>query len=106
MTVAFAGPASADPTTVYVTVGSPVTQDVMNQWALDQYPGLIGSWNATNPGDGAPHEVITPKPGCDFPRPVSSDEGLRDMMTFPRCIDFVRAAAGPGSNTTSTGSLQ
>ena len=63
LTVAFAGPASADPATTYVTVGSDTIQDVMNQFATDEFPGQIGSWDAVNPVTGTAHEIITPEGG-------------------------------------------
>src|SRR6266699_4353001 len=76
LAVGVAGPAAADPTTTYVTVGSDTVQDVMNQFTADEFPGLIGSWDAVNPVSGVAHEIITPKPGCSMTRPNGSGEGL------------------------------
>jgi len=45
----------------------------------DEFPGLIGSWNAINPVTGAAHEVITPRPGCSMTRPNGSGEGLNAL---------------------------
>jgi ABC-type phosphate transport system substrate-binding protein len=119
--VVVAAPASADPVTTYATVGSDTIQDVMNQFAADQFPGLIGSWDAVNPGSKIAHEIISPKPGCSMTRPNGSGEGLNALRksinpstTAPQlasppsagCIDFSRSSSGPGSNASVTGALQ
>src|SRR6266568_1344520 len=77
--IGLAAPAAADPSTTYVTVGSDTVQDVMNQFTSDEFPGLIGSWDAVNPVTGAAHEDITPKPGCSMTRPNGSGEGLNAL---------------------------
>jgi ABC-type phosphate transport system substrate-binding protein len=114
-------PASADPSTTYVAVGSDVTQDVTNQFAADEFPGLIGSWNAINPVTGVAHEVITPRPGCSMTRPNGSGEGLNALRKSldpgttavqladppePGCVDIARSSNGPGANASVTGALQ
>jgi phosphate transport system substrate-binding protein len=114
-------PASADPSTTYVTVGSDTIQDVMNQFASDEFPGQIGSWNAVNPTTAVAHEIITPKPGCSMTRPNGSTEGLNALrksinpsttatqLAAPPsagCIDFSRSSSGPGSNASVNGALQ
>src|SRR6185437_16250898 len=53
-------PAMADPTEVYVAVGSDTTQDIMNQSAVDTAGNTLGSYNAVNPVTAAAHEIITP----------------------------------------------
>src|SRR5215469_3763388 len=119
--VVVAAPASADPLTTYATVGSDTIQDVMNQFASDEFPGLIGSWDAVNPGSKIAHEVISPKPGCSMTRPNGSGEGLNALrksinpstvapqLAAPPsqgCIDFSRSSSGPGNNASVTGALQ
>jgi len=119
--VVVATPASADPSTTYVTVGSDTIQDVMNQFALDEFPGQIGSWNAVNPVSGVAHEIITPRPGCSMTRPNGSGEGLAALRKSinpsttaaqlaappsPGCVDFSRSSSGPGANASPTGALQ
>ena len=121
LTVAFAGPANADPSTSYVAVGSDTTQDVMDQFAADEFPGQIGSWDAVNPVTATAHEIITPKPGCSMTRPNGSGEGLAALrksinpnttatqLAAPPtqgCIDFSRSSSGPGANASTTGDLQ
>lgn len=121
LTVAFAGPASADPATTYVTVGSDTIQDVMNQFATDEFPGQIGSWDAVNPVTGTAHEIITPKAGCSMTRPNGSGEGLNALRKSinpnttatqlaappaPGCVDFSRSSSGPGGNSVTDGQLQ
>lgn len=122
--VAQAIPASADPSQVYVTVGSDTTQDVMNQYALDLGGNEIGSYNAINPVSGTAHEVITPANtaggNCSFTRPNGSGEGLAALrksinqsttatqLAAPpqaNCIDFSRSSSGPGTNASVTGAL-
>jgi phosphate transport system substrate-binding protein len=121
LTIGFATPASADPTTSYVNVGSDTIQDVMNGFASDEPPGLVGSWNAVNPVTGVAHEIITPKPGCSMARPNGSGEGLAALRKSinpnssatpplpapsPGCIDFSRSSSGPGGNAATNGDLQ
>jgi phosphate transport system substrate-binding protein len=93
----------------------------MNQFTSDEFPGLIGSWDAVNPVTGTAHEVITPKPGCSMTRPNGSGEGLAALrksinpattavqLAQPPtagCVDFSRSSAGPGANASATGALQ
>jgi phosphate transport system substrate-binding protein len=121
LAIGFAGPASADPGTSYVAVGSDTIQDVMNQFALDEFPGQVGSWDAVNPDTGAAHEDITPKPGCSMTRPNGSGEGLAALrksinpsttavqLADPPeagCVDFSRSSSGPGANASTNGALQ
>ncbi|HEY0804127.1 MAG TPA: hypothetical protein VGD84_03645, partial [Pseudonocardiaceae bacterium] len=121
LTIGFASPASADPTTSYVGVGSDTIQDVMNGFAADEPPGLIGSWNAVNPVSAVAHENITPKPGCNMTRPNGSGEGVNALRrslnqgsTAPQlalppsagCVDFARSSSGPGGNQNAAGLLQ
>ena len=91
-------PALADPTEILVAVGSDVTQDVYNQFALDATGNLVGSYNATNPVTGVAHEVITPFDGssgmqCSFARPSGSSEGISDLVNNPSCVDIARASS-------------
>ena len=119
--VGLAAPASADPVTNYVTVGSDTTQDVMDQFAKDRGNGVIGSWDAINPVTKAAHEVIVPKDGCSMTRPNGSGEGLNALrksinpntvapqLAAPPsqgCIDFSRSSSGPGTHASVTGALQ
>lgn len=104
-----AGPASADPTTTYVAVGSDTTMDVMNGIARGIGLGFIGSWDAVNPVTLATHDVINPKPGCNFARPNGSTEGIDALRTslgggpgsaplpLPQagCVDIARSSSGP-----------
>lgn len=121
LTIAFAGPANADPNTTYVAVGSDTTQDVMDQFAIDEFPGQIGSFDAVNPVTATAHEIIVPKPGCSMTRPNGSTEGLNALrksinpnttatqLAAPPtagCIDFSRSSSGPGSNAATDGVLQ
>lgn len=114
-------PANADPSTTYVTVGSDTIQDVMNQFASDEFPGQIGSWNAVNPTTAVAHEIITPKPGCSMTRPNGSGEGLNALRKSinpnttapqlasppsPGCVDFSRSSSAPGANASVNGDLQ
>jgi hypothetical protein len=75
LTVIHAGPASADPSCRYTMVGSEVTEDVMNAFALDQGGNELCSWDAVNPVTGVPHEIIVTSPSCSFTRPDGSTEG-------------------------------
>jgi ABC-type phosphate transport system substrate-binding protein len=107
-----AGPASADPVTTYVAVGSDTTQDVMNGLAQGLGGGFVGSWDAINPNTGAAHDLITAKPGCQFARPNGSGEGVDALRTAlgggpgtaptPRpgtgCVDIARSSSGPATN--------
>jgi len=117
----FVGPASADPTTQYVAVGSDTIQDIMDQFATIVGGGTIGSWDAVNPGDPAnPHDTINPKAGCSMTRPNGSGEGLAALRKSinpnttattlanppePGCVDFSRSSSGPGANQSNTGDL-
>jgi hypothetical protein len=126
--LAIAGPASADPGTSYVVVGSDTTQDVVNGWAAVVSNGTVGSWNAVNPVTATAHEIITPAKAlaggsftsCSFTRPNGSTEGfnaldfsgnqsstLTQLASPPGagCIDISRSSAGPGINTSGPGSL-
>jgi phosphate transport system substrate-binding protein len=119
--LAVAAPASADPATTYVAVGSDVTQDVLNQFASDEFPAQIGSWNAVNPTTAVAHEIITPRPGCSMTRPNGSTEGLNalrksinpsttaaQLAAAPSagCVDIARSSNGPGTNASTNGALQ
>ena len=119
--VTFAAPASADPSTTYVTVGSDTIQDVEDQFQSDEFPGLVGSWDAVNPVTAAAHEDITPKAGCSMTRPNGSGEGLAALRKSinpattaaqladapePGCVDFSRSSSGPGTNQANDGALQ
>jgi phosphate transport system substrate-binding protein len=104
-----AGPASADPTTTYVAVGSDTTQDVMNGLGAAIGGGFIGSWDAINPVTATAHDVINAKPGCKFARPNGSGEGVDALRaalggnsgTAPAptptagCVDIARSSSGP-----------
>lgn len=126
--VAQAAPALADPTQVYIAVGSDTIQDVMNQYAVDLGGNELGSYNAVNPVTQTAHEIITPvnsKPGgttvnCSFTRPNGSTEGLNALrksvnqnttatqLTAPpqqNCVDIGRSSSGPGSNQANDGAL-
>src|SRR5215475_4696860 len=121
LVVGLTGSAYADPTTTYVAVGSDTTQDVMDQFAINIGGGIVGSWDAVNPGDPAnPHDTINPKPGCSETRPNGSGEGLAALRKSinpnttatqlanppePNCIDFSRSSSGPGANQSNTGDL-
>jgi ABC-type phosphate transport system substrate-binding protein len=111
--VGIVSPASADPVTTYVAVGSDTTQDVMNGLARGIGGGLIGSWDAINPVTGVAHEVINPKPGCKFARPNGSGEGVSALRTAlgggpgtapsplpgAGCVDIARSSSGPTVDT-------
>src|SRR5215475_9228578 len=121
LVVGLTGSAYADPTTTYVAVGSDTTQDVMDQFAINIGGGIVGSWDAVNPGDPAnPHDTINPKPGCSETRPNGSGEGLAALRKSinpnttvttlanppePGCVDFSRSSSGPGANQSNTGDL-
>jgi hypothetical protein len=122
-------PASADPGTVYVAVGSDTIQDVMNGFAFATGGGIGGtvlaSYNATNPTNlTLVHENITPgkivggssETNCSFTRPNGSTEGfnaldksfntstsLAQLATPPGagCIDVGRSSSAPGSVATT-----
>jgi hypothetical protein len=112
--VSFAGPASADPTSTYVAVGSDTIQDIMNQIANHDAPaGQLASYNAVNPGDPThPHDVINPKDGCSMTRPNGSTEGVNALrksinpasttpqLTLPpaaNCVDIARSSSAPSA---------
>jgi hypothetical protein len=82
LTIAYAGPAMADPAVVFVAVGSDTTQDVMNQFSYDIGANELGSYNAVNPVTQAIGETITPvvagnpTTNCSFTRPDGSTQGL------------------------------
>ena len=118
------GPASADPHQVYTVVGSDTTQNVFDQFALDEGANLIGSWDALNPVSQVEGETITPNNAaggqCSFTRPDGSGQGLNALLRSidqnnqsaqlaippgPNCIDWARSSSGPGSNQTNTGVL-
>jgi len=126
--VAASGTAFADPTNVYVAVGSDTIQDVMNQYSIDLGGNELASYNAINPVSATAHEVITPvnaKPNanpvnCSFTRPNGSGEGLSafrksinpnttaTQLAAPpqqNCIDISRSSAAPGADASPTGSL-
>ncbi len=115
-------PAMADPTEVYVAVGSDTTQDVMNQSAIDSGGNTLGSYNAVNPVTVAAHELITPVKttgtNCSFARPNGSGEGVAALRfsTNPAsaatppspgpqqgCVDIGRSSSDQGSNQSNTG---
>lgn len=112
LVVGIAGPASADPVTTYVAVGSDTTQDAMNGLARGIGAGFVGSWDAINPVTGAAHETINPKPGCKFARPNGSAEGVDALRTAlgggpgtapvptpgAGCVDIARSSSGPTSD--------
>ena len=85
--------AFADPGFTYVAVGSDTVQDFENAWAANLTPGLVASYNATNPVNNNIHEPITPAKagnstsnggpsnalpaeGCTFNRPNGSSDGI------------------------------
>jgi len=115
-------PAMADPTEVYVAVGSDTTQDIMNQSAIDTAGNTLGSYNAINPVTAAAHEIITPAKTsgtlCSFARPNGSGEGAAALRfsanpasgaTPPSpgpqagCVDIARSSSDQGSNQSNTG---
>lgn len=104
LAAAQATPAKADPQLTLVAVGSDTIQDVWNAFTngtgAPLAPGLVGSYNATNPATGAINENITPTDGwaiqnnivpnptatfplapgnCSFARPNGSSQG-RDAL--------------------------
>src|SRR5215813_4064552 len=92
LAIAQAGPASADPTQVYVTVGSDTTQDVMNQYALDLAGNELGSFNAVNPVNQAAGN-------CTFTRPNGSGEGLAALRkSINQATTAAQLAAPPQAN--------
>jgi hypothetical protein len=108
--VVLSGPASADPITTYVAVGSDTTQDVINGIADGVGVGLIGSWDAIDPLTQTAGGLISPKRGCTMTRPNGSGQGqtaLRRSMEpasvgvpagdAPEhmCVDIARSSAGP-----------
>lgn len=118
--VGVSGPASADPATTYVAVGSDTIQDIMDQFATSVGSGAVGSWDAVNPGNNVAHEVINPKPGCSMTRPNGSGEGLAALRKSinpatgatqladapeQNCVDIGRSSSGPGGNASTTGDL-
>jgi len=119
LVVGVAGPASADPVTTLVGVGSDTTQDVMDAVASQVGGGVVGSWDAVNPVDHTTaHELITPKSGCVMTRPNGSGEGVTALrqalgstvagLANPPeagCVDFARSSSGPGTNASTTGQL-
>jgi phosphate transport system substrate-binding protein len=121
VTATFAAPAYADPSTTYVTVGSDTIQDVLNGFSSNVGGGLVGSFDAVNPGDPThPHDTIAPKPGCTMTRPNGSGEGLAalrksinpsttatQLANPPEagCVDFSRSSSGPGANSDPNGDL-
>ena len=122
VSVGLASPASADPVTNYVAVGSDTTQDVIDQFAKDRSNGVVGSFDAINPVTKAAHEVIVPRDGCSMTRPNGSGEGLNalrksinqatsaaQLLDPPEagCVDFSRSSSGPGTlHGSPNGALQ
>jgi ABC-type phosphate transport system substrate-binding protein len=126
-----ASPASADPATTYVATGSDTIQDVMNGMAGIVGAGILGSWDAFNPGSTLQppgtlivHDMINPKANCHFSRPNGSGEGLsalrksinpagvgdpaKPLPVMPQagCVDVARSSSGPSSTVkTTTGVL-
>ncbi len=118
-------PAHADPTEVYVAVGSDTIQDIMNGYATDLGGNEIGSYNAINPVTAVAHEDITPVEGakganCSFTRPNGSTEGenalrksINPSTTAPQladppqqnCVDIGRSSAAPGADQKNDGQL-
>ncbi|MBV9447141.1 MAG: hypothetical protein JO345_14770 [Streptosporangiaceae bacterium] len=118
-------PAHADPTEVYVAVGSDTIQDVMNQYSNDLGGNELGSYNAVNPVSAVAHENITPVEGkhgvsCNFTRPNGSTEGENALrksinqtttatqLAAPpqqNCVDIGRSSAAPGSDQKADGQL-
>src|SRR5262249_37478061 len=106
LVVGVAGPASADPVTSLVGVGSDTTQDVVDAIADQIGGGLIGSWDAVNPSDHkTTHDLISPKRGCTMTRPNGSGEGVNALrislggtatpLADPPelgCVDFARSS--------------
>jgi phosphate transport system substrate-binding protein len=105
-------------------VGSDTTQDVLNQFALDEGANEIGSWNAVDPVSQAIGETITPNNAaggqCSFTRPDGSGQGLSALRKSinpnttaaqlaippgPNCVDIARSFSGPSSNQSNTGTL-
>jgi phosphate transport system substrate-binding protein len=121
LVVATAAPASADPATTYVAVGSDTTQDVMNGMSSIVGGGNLGSWDAVNPGTpGVTHDEINPKVNCHMTRPNGSGEGVSALRKSvnpataatqladppePGCVDFARSSSGPGTNQSNSGLL-
>nr|BFE63249.1 substrate-binding domain-containing protein [Dactylosporangium thailandense] len=122
LVVGVAGPASADPVSDLVGVGSDTTQDVVNGVADSIGLGLIGSWDAIDPSTKAQHVVINPKRGCTFNRPNGSGQGVTalrqsggvaaaiaapfaDEVDQPEagCVDFARSSSDPGTAQSNTG---
>jgi phosphate transport system substrate-binding protein len=116
-------PAMADPTEVYVAVGSDTIQDISNQLSVDLGSNTLGSYNAVNPVTQAAHEVITPVKAttgqpCSFARPNGSGEGVAALrfsvnsgsgaappapQPQANCVDIARSSSGPGTNASTTG---
>ena len=123
------GPAAADPIGSngqpvtpaagdIVGVGSGVTQELFDQFAMDynktvkQSAPHLYSWDAVNPRTGRFHDVITAKAGCaPAPRPDNTNEGIGEAPNDPLgltantptktqafCTDFARSARGRQSN--------
>ena len=118
------GRASADPHDVYTVVGSDTTQNVFDQFALDEGANLIGSWDALNPVTQVQGEDITPNNAaggqCSFTRPDGSGQGENALrksinqsttaaqLAIPpgaNCIDWARDSSAPGSDQRSDGQL-
>ncbi|GAA5184638.1 substrate-binding domain-containing protein [Rugosimonospora acidiphila] len=110
--VGVAGPASADPTTTFVGVGSDTIQDVMNQLASTVGGGLVGSYDAVDPVTAAAGGQIAPKSGCTMTRPNGSGQGLNALRASINpnttagqladkpeagCVDFARSSSGPAA---------
>jgi hypothetical protein len=126
LTIAYAGPAMADPAEVFVAVGSDTIQDVENQYSYDIGANELGSYNAVNPVTAVADENITPviagspTANCSFTRPNGSGQGLNalrksinqsttaaQLANPPQagCVTIARSSSGPGTNQANDGSL-
>lgn len=119
LVIGVSGPASADPVSTFVGVGSDTTQDVLDAMAIQVGGGVIGSYDAVNPGDHVTvHDPIAPKSGCTMTRPNGSGEGVTALRQSlgstvtgladapeANCVDFARSSSGPGGNASASGQL-
>jgi phosphate transport system substrate-binding protein len=122
--------AKADPQTTLVAVGSDTIQDVWNAFtngtpagngqtavAAALAPGLVASYNATNPATGAINEAITPTDGwavtqgtvpnptavhplapgdCSYARPNGSGQGVANLrLALNAASTHATAAVAP-----------
>ncbi len=82
LVVGVAGPASADPTTTYVAVGSDTIQDVMNGFATGHRFGCGRFVGRGQPGDPRHARRHQPEAGLHIStRPNGSGEGLDALRT-------------------------